>query len=435
MRKKIKILQDEYMGDELIVRDDISDEPIAAVSNDESLFPDLDDDDIEEILAKGKVGLEEGIKGDEDQRGEVQGELDSSIISYLRRIAKVPLLTPEEEKKLFMELDRQKRQLRTGLRKLFPERQSRIEKQTPKRGRKGSKVRTSIAKQTRRMIEEARNMLESDEVIQIAYAEEKGMDLEELRKTLRGIVEADEQIKRVKHRIVESNLLLVVSIAKDHAFGNTCLSLLDLIQEGTIGLMTAVDKFNYRKGFRFSTYATWWIMQAIKRAIDQHSKTVRTPVYIAETRRAINQAAQRIAQRIGREPNLKELAEEMGMSKSKLLDVLQSSRDTISLDMPLEQEGDATFADLIEAKNSPSPEQEVMDKIRTEIIEQVLDTLPPREARVIKMRFGLQDGTYYTLSQIGKLLDVSRERVRQIEEEALKKLRHHSRIQYLKDLL
>lgn len=435
MRKKIRVLKGEYIGGELIIRDDISDEPIAAVSNDESLFPDLDDDDIEEILAKGKIGFEEEAKESEERRDDVHGELDSSIISYLRRIAKVPLLTPEEEKVLFMELDRQRRKLRQGLRKLFPEQQRRIERQTPKRGRKGSKVRNSIAKQTLRMIEEARNMLEAEEVIQIAYAEEKGMDLEELRKTLKQIVEADEQIKRVKHRIVESNLLLVVSIAKDHAFGNACLSLLDLIQEGTIGLMTAVDKFNYRKGFRFSTYATWWIMQAIKRAIDQHSKTVRTPVYIAETRRAINQTAQRIAQRIGREPNLDELAEEMGIPKNKLLDVLQSSRDTISLDMPLEQEGDATFADLIEAKNSPSPEQEVMDKIRTEVIEQVLSTLHPREARVIKMRFGLQDGTYYTLSQIGKLLDVSRERVRQIEEEALKKLRHHSRIQHLKDLL
>jgi RNA polymerase primary sigma factor len=347
----------------------------------------------------------------------------------------VPLLTPSEEKRLFIELDERKKQLRDGLRRLFPEQQMRIEKQTPKRGRKGSKVRISIAKQTKMMIEEARNMLRAGPVIQMVYAEEKGMTVDALKETLRQIVIANGWIKRVKHRIVESNLLLVVSIAKDHAFGNTCLSLLDLVQEGTIGLMTAVDKFNYRKGFRFSTYATWWIMQAIKRSIDQHSKTVRTPVYIAETRRAINQTSQKIAQKIGREPNLRELASEMDMTSNKLLDVLQSSRDTISLDMPLEQEGDATFADLIEAKNSPSPEHEVMDNVRTEIIDQVLSSLPPREARVIKMRFGLQDGTYYTLSQIGKLLDVSRERVRQIEEEALKKLRHHSRIQYLKDLL
>lgn len=426
--KRKKLLEQELLNSELAVRDDLSDEPIAAVANDEGVYPDLESAHIEEILSKGEVELEEEQEGAK--------EIDNSIISYLRRIAKVPLLTPEEEKTLFMELDKQKRRLRDGLRKLFPEKQRMIEKQAPKRGRKGSKIRQSIARQTRKMIEEARRVLESDEVIQRAYAGEKGMSLEELREVLKRIVEADEQIRRIKHRIIESNLLLVVSIAKDHAFANSTLSLLDLIQEGTIGLMTAVDKFNYRKGFRFSTYATWWIMQAIKRAIDQHSKTVRIPVYIAETKRAINQAAQRIAQRVGREPNLKELAEEMDMPSSKLLDVLQSSRDTISLDMPLEQDGDATFADLIEAKNSPSPEQEVMEKIRSETIEQALNTLlNPREARVIKMRFGLQDGTFYTLSQIGKLLDVSRERVRQIEEEALRKLKRSDKIQHLKDLL
>jgi RNA polymerase primary sigma factor len=237
-------------------------------------------------------------------------------------------------------------------------------------------------------------------------------------------------------KIVEANLLLVASIAKQHNFNRSSLSFLDLMQEGSIGLMKAVEKFDLKRGFRFSTYATWWIMQAIKRALDQQSQTIRIPCYVGETRRSIKQAQSKLARALEREPDIKEIAEVVQMTENRVIEILQSTKGTISLDSPLsESSPDATISDLLSDDSQITPEQELLCSSEKESLEQVLNTLQPRETLVIKLRYGLTDGTEYTLAEIGRQLGISRERVRQIEDEALRKLRHHTRMQLLKELL
>ncbi|MEC9257689.1 MAG: sigma-70 family RNA polymerase sigma factor, partial [Candidatus Poribacteria bacterium] len=247
---------------------------------------------------------------------------------------------------------------------------------------------------------------------------------------------ATAKVQYAKMCIVEANLLLVASIAKKHNFNRSSLSFLDLMQEGSIGLMKAVEKFDLKRGFRFSTYATWWIMQAIKRALDQQSQIIRIPCYVGETRRSIRQAQSKLSRELERDPNLKEIAEAVELSESRVIEILQSTRSTVSLDSPIsDSSSDATISDLLPDEDQTLPEQELLVSSEKESLERVLSTLSEREKDVIKWRYGLRDGTEYTLAEIGRRLDISRERVRQIEDEALRKLRHASRIQYLKELL
>jgi RNA polymerase primary sigma factor len=226
------------------------------------------------------------------------------------------------------------------------------------------------------------------------------IDLEEILEDLNiGL----ERMQSARQRVVEANLLLVASVAKQYAFKNISLSFMDLMQEGSIGLMTAVEKFKIEKGYKFSTYAIWWIMQAIRRAMDEQSRTVRVPCYITESKRRIRQTATNLAQRLDRQPELVELAREVGLSSDKVWEVLQSTQDIISLDMSLDESpGERTLADLMPNEEAASPESEVLKTARKEAIEQVLDSLLPREALVIKLRFGLFDGNPCTLAQIGK---------------------------------
>jgi len=247
---------------------------------------------------------------------------------------------------------------------------------------------------------------------------------------------AVERVQGTKNAIVQANLLLVASIAKQHNHSKSALTFLDLMQEGSIGLMKAVEKFDLSRGFRFSTYATWWIMQAIKRALDQQSQTIRIPCYVGETRRTIEATRAKLSRELEREPNNEEIAARVEMNVERVVEIIQSTRRTVSLDSPLsESSPDATISDLLPDEEQSSPEDELLVNSDKESLEKVLNTLTEREKLVIQLRYGLNDGTEYTLADIGRRLGISRERVRQIEDEALRKLRHPTREPLLKEIL
>ena len=252
-------------------------------------------------------------------------------------------------------------------------------------------------------------------------------ELEHLKTLLLKLTEADRLTHGTKMKIVEANLRLVASIAKQHHFSKTTLTFLDLMQEGSIGLMKAVEKFDHTLRYRFSTYATWWIMQSIKRALDQQGQIIRVPCYIGETRRLIKQVQSHLTISLGREPTTKEIAQEVKLTEKKVDEILQATKDPISLDAPISDTSpEVPIRDIIPDNSQISPETELVNYSKIEVLEEVLNrTLNPRETHVIVLRYGLIDGTEYTLADIGTKLEISRERVRQIEVEALNKLRRN----------
>ena len=255
----------------------------------------------------------------------------------------------------------------------------------------------------------------------------------EIKDINRRVSIGEAKARRAKKEMVEANLRLVISIAKKYT--NRGLQFLDLIQEGNIGLMKAVDKFEYRRGYKFSTYATWWIRQAITRSIADQARTIRIPVHMIETINKLNRVSRQMLQEMGREATPEELAERMEMPEDKIRKVLKIAKEPISMETPIGDDEDSHLGDFIEDASILSPDDVATDEGLRESTHDVLAGLTPREAKVLRMRFGIDMSTDHTLEEVGKQFDVTRERIRQIEAKALRKLRHPSRSEQLRSFL
>ena len=381
---------------------------------------------IENIRKLFKQGLKEWEKLRDEQKA-TRGKKSKKVLRLRRKVARLRLEIAQEIGRL-NNTERARQRLINSIRTVQKEvrdAEREIDSLTEKLGRK--RIRADDQKEFKRRISFSNKRLLQLEI-------EHYINPVEIKRSLQAIIIGEQQTGQAKRELVEANLRLVVSIAKKYT--NRGLQFLDLIQEGNIGLMKAVDKFEWRRGYKFSTYATWWIRQAITRAIADQARTIRIPVHMIETINKLIRTSRSLVQELGREPTSEEIARKMDIPVAKVRKVLKIAQEPISLETPIGEEEDSHLGDFIEDKSILNPADAVVASNLREITDEVLATLTPREEKVIKMRFGLgSTGSEHTLEEVGQHFAVTRERIRQIEAKALRKLRHPSRSRKLKAFL
>ncbi|MEO0234811.1 MAG: RNA polymerase sigma factor RpoD [candidate division WOR-3 bacterium] len=381
-------------------------------------------------LKKGYAKMRKEEKIATDQKVE---KVFKNLISYIEELQLNPLLLNQyikEYRELSKEIEFEKEKLRM-IEKRFDASIDDILKNAKAQGTvplkyKRKNIKREDFKNASFEIERIQNKIKD-------YEQNLKCDCDEFCKIVKNLNEYERKLNRAKERMMESNVRLVISIAKRYT--NRGLEFMDLIQEGNVGLMKAVEKFDYQKGYKFSTYATWWIRQSITRAIADQARTIRVPVHMIEVMHKVVKVTRNLMQELGREPSEEEIAEKLDMPLEKIKSVYKIAQETISLDKPIGDSDESKFSDVIEDVDQKSPQHHAMLSMLREKLDLVLSDLSPRQQTVLKLRFGLQDGYQRTLEEVGEILDVTRERVRQIEAKALEKLAHKNRADMLRPFL